>query len=245
MTTITLSKIDLMESKNHIMSNPATVYIVDDDENVAKPIARVVEAIGLKAASHRSATEFLENYQPNGPACLVLDIVMPDMSGVVLQQHLTSANIEIPTIVVSAHADVRLAVQVMKNGALDFLEKPFRMQELCESIQVAIRLDRENWRRRKEQRDVTGRFEQLKPPEREVLERIMAGKTNSIIGTELGISVRTVENRRARIMKKLQVESRAELIEQVTRAILPHTICGETGKPGGKDTVPEIGPEPV
>jgi two-component system response regulator FixJ len=198
------------------MTNPATVYIVDDDESAVRPIAKVVEAIGLKAASYPSAEEFLENYSPAGPACLVLDVRMPEMSGVALQQRLAEAQIRLPTIVISAHADVRLAVQVMRNGALNFLEKPFRMQELTDSVQEAIRLDRERWRRREEEESARSRFERLTHSEREVLELVVAGKTNKMIARELGISVRTVENRRARIMKKLQVESRTELLALAT-----------------------------
>lgn len=198
------------------MMKPTKVYIVDDDENVVKPIAKVVEAIGLKAETYLSAEDFLDRYEPVGPACLVLDVWMPEMSGVALQERMAEAEIGIPIIMVSAHADVRLAVQVMKNGALNFLEKPFRMQELLESIQEAIRLDRENWRRREEEENAQRRIEQLTHPERDVLKLVMAGKTNKMIARELGISVRTVENRRARIMKKLQVESRTELLALVT-----------------------------
>ena len=198
------------------MMKPTKVYIVDDDENVVKPIAKVVEAIGLKAETYLSAEDFLDQYEPVGPACLVLDVWMPEMSGVALQERMAEAEIGIPIIVISAHADVRLAVQVMRNGALNFLEKPFRMQELLESIQEGIRLDRENWRRREEEEYAQNRFDQLKPPERQVLERVVAGKTNRMIAKELGISVRTVENRRARIMKRLQVESRTELLALAT-----------------------------
>lgn len=194
------------------MTKQATVHIVDDDASSVKPIAKVVEAIGLKAETYPSAEAFLDNYRPTGPACLVLDVRMPEMSGVALQERLAEAGVRIPTIVITAHADVRLAVQVMRNGALDFLEKPFRMQELTDSIQEAIRLDRENWRRREEEEHAKSRFNQLQPGERQVLELVVAGKTNKMIANELGISVRTVENRRAKVMKRLQVESRAELL---------------------------------
>ncbi len=203
------------------MTKPATVYIVDDDESAVKPIAKVVESIGLKAETYPSAKEFLDKYRPAGPACLVLDVWMPEMSGVVLQERMAEAEIGLPIIVISAHADVRLAVEVMRKGARDFLEKPFRMQELSESIQEAIRFDRENWRRRQEQENAKKRFERLKPPERQVLDLVVAGKTNKMIATQLGISVRTVEDRRARIMKKLQVESRTDLWELATSGNSP------------------------
>ncbi|MBM4090638.1 MAG: response regulator, partial [Planctomycetes bacterium] len=108
------------------MTKPATVYIVDDDESTLKPISKVVEAIGLKPEAFSSPEEFLDKYHPNGPACLVLDIMMPGMSGVAIQQRLAEVGITLPTIVISAYADVRLAVQVMRNGARTLLEKPFR-----------------------------------------------------------------------------------------------------------------------
>ncbi len=205
------------------MTKPATVYIVDDDESVFKPIVKLVESIGLKAETYLSAEEFLEKCQPDGPGCLVLDVWMPEMSGAALLAHMAKAAIRPPTIVITAHADVRLAVEMMRNGALNFLEKPIRMHELSESIQEAIRLDRENWRRREEQERAKSRFCQLTSPERQVLDLLAAGKTNKMIARHLGISLRTVENRRARIMKKLNVQSRTELLEVARSDDLPST----------------------
>lgn len=197
------------------MMRLATVHIVDDDKSATKPIVKVVEAIGLKAETYSSAEEFLNKYSPAGPACLVLDVRMPEMSGVALQERLTSVESAPTTIMISAHPDTRLIVQVMRNGALNFLEKPFRMQELCENIQEAIRLDREKWRRRKEREDAEKRFAQLNPGELQVMELVVAGKTNKMIAETLGVSVRTVENRRMRIKKKLRVNSQSELLELV------------------------------
>lgn len=189
-----------------------TVHIVDDDEGAVKPIVKLVETIGLRAETYQSSEEFLDRYRSAGPACLVLDVRMPEMSGTTLQQRLAEAGITLPIIMMSAYADVPLAVQAMRNGALNFLEKPFRLQELAESIQEAMRLDREAWRCREEQERAKSRFQQLKPPERQVLDRVVAGHTNKMIAQELGISLRTVENRRARIMEKLEVESRPALV---------------------------------
>lgn len=188
------------------------VHIVDDDHSVVRPIASVVEAIGLRAETYTSADEFMRRYRSDGPACLVLDVVLPGVSGVVLQSRLAEVGCAIPIIVITGHADVRLAVRFMKNGAVDFLEKPLKMQELCDSIQEAIRIDCENWRRRAEREDAQERFRQLHPGERDVLERVAVGMTNRTIAAELGISVRTVENRRARMMKRLGVHTRAELL---------------------------------
>ena len=135
-----------VKRKGRQMTKPATVYIVDDDEGVVQPIVKVVESIGLQAETYPSAEEFLDKCRPDGPACLVLDVWMPEMSGVALLARLAEAAIRPPVIVITAHADVKLAVEVMRKGALNFLEKPFRMQALSESIQEAIRLDRESWR---------------------------------------------------------------------------------------------------
>ena len=194
------------------MTKPATVHVVDDDRDTLRPITKVVEAIGLEARTYSSAREFLDQYEHAGPACLVLDVRLPEMSGVALQQRLIEDEIDIPTIVISAYADVRIAVQAMRNGARNFLEKPFRMQELTDSIQEAIRQDQENWRRRQETEQARSRFSQLRPKERQVMEMVVAGKTNKMIAEELGVSIRTIENRRARMMKKLEVASRAELM---------------------------------
>jgi RNA polymerase sigma factor (sigma-70 family) len=195
------------------MNEPGTVFIVDDDESIIKPIVKMAEALGLKTLTYHSAIDFLDQCRPSGPACLVLDIWMPEMSGVALLTRMTEAQLTLPVIVISAHADVRLAVEIMRKGALNFLEKPFRMHELAESIQEAIRLDREAWCRHEVQESARNRFSQLSLTERQVLELLLANKTNKMIADQLGISVRTVENRRARIMRKLDVESRAQLLE--------------------------------
>lgn len=196
------------------------VHIVDDDESAVKPIVKLVETIGLQAKTYQSSEDFLNRYRSSGPACLILDVRMPEMSGVTLQERLAESGIGLPVIMMSAYADVPLAVQAMRNGALNFLEKPFRLQELAESIQEAMRLDREAWRRREEQERARNRFEQLKPTERQVLDRVVTGHTNKMIAEELGISVRTVENRRARIMEKLQVESRPALVALANSLLL-------------------------
>lgn len=203
------------------MNEPATVYIVDDDESVVKPIVKMAESIGLNTHTYSSAVDFLTQCRPTGPACLVLDIWMPEMSGVMLLTRMAESQLTFPVIVISAHADVRLAVEVMRKGALNFLEKPFRMHELSESIQEAIRVDRDAWCRRIGQENARNRFHQLSLPERQVLELLMVNKTNKIIAEQLGISVRTVENRRARIMKKLDVESRAQLLEMAQAGQVP------------------------
>jgi FixJ family two-component response regulator len=203
------------------MNREPTVFIVDDDDAIVRSLTEVVELIGLKVKSFASGNEFLKNYKPSGPACLILDVIMPQMSGLELQKHLAAAGLALPTILISGHSDVRTAVEAMKLGAIEFLEKPFRIQELCENIQKAIRLDEEKWRLSEHKHKADRRLENLTPAEHEVMNLVVAGKTNKMIATELDLSIRAVEDRRARMMRKLKVKSRAELLELVMAAQFP------------------------
>jgi RNA polymerase sigma factor (sigma-70 family) len=195
------------------MNSKPTVFIVDDDPAINQTIKELVELVGLRAAIYTSARDFLEEFQRTGPGCLVLDVRMPGMSGLELQRKLAPSADRLPVIVITGHADVPMAVDAMKLGALDFLEKPFRSQELCESIQRAVHADVEHWRRREQQTLAERKLECLTSAEREVMEKVIAGKTNKSIAQELGLSIRAVEDRRARMMKKLAVKTRAELLE--------------------------------
>ncbi|MBN2579841.1 MAG: response regulator transcription factor [Pirellulales bacterium] len=197
------------------MNSQPTVFVVDDDPAINQTIKELVELIGLKALVYTSARAFLDEFERTGPGCLVLDVRMPGMSGLELQRKLTDADDRLPVIIVTGHADVPMAVDAMKLGALDFLEKPFRTQELCESIQRAVHLDVERWRRRQQQAQAERKLECLTSAEREVMEKVLDGKTNKTIALELALSIRAVEDRRSRMMKKLAVKSRAELLELV------------------------------
>ena len=203
------------------MKREPTVFIVDDDEPVVRSLTDVIELIGLKVKSYSSGSQFLKAYKPSGPACLILDVIMPDMSGLELQKHMAAAGISLPTVIISGHSDLRTAVEAMKLGAIEFLEKPFRIQELCENIQKAIRLDEEKWRFREQKNKVDSRLENLTPAEREVMDLVVAGKTNKMIAADSDLSIRAVEDRRARMMRKLRVKSRAELLELVMTAQFP------------------------
>ncbi len=190
-----------------------TVFLVDDDPMIVAALKELVGLLGLNCASYRSAAEFLESYRPTGPGCLVLDVRMPGMSGLELQKELTARGIDLPTIIITGFADVRIAVEAMKAGAVEFLEKPFRTQELCDHIQRAVKLDVANWQQRQERAKVQRHLSALTRAEKQVLALILAGKTNRLMAGELDLSVRTIEDRRARLMRKLGVRSRAELIE--------------------------------
>jgi two-component system response regulator TtrR len=197
------------------MSVPPVVYVVDDDPAVIRLLLELLKGIELDCKAYQSAEEFLETYQDSGPGCLVLDVRVPGMSGLELQKQLTAAGSTLPIIFITGHADVRMAVEAMERGAFGFLEKPFRIQELCEKIQNAVRLDVEAWRRRKEQEIAAARLAQLTPAERKVADRVIGGKTNKMIAQELGLSTRTVEAHRARLMQRLGIKSRTEFIMQM------------------------------
>jgi len=187
------------------------VYVVDDDPAILRLLAELVAAIGLDVAASASAEEFLEAYHACGPGCLVLDVRVPGMSGMELQRQLAAAGSTLPIIFVTGHADVRMAVEAMERGAFGFLEKPFRHQELCEKIQGAVKLDADAWHCREEQGSAAGRLAQLTPAERKVADGLITGKTNKMIAQELGLSIRTVEAQRARLMERLGIRSRTEL----------------------------------
>ena len=194
------------------MRTEATVFIVDDDPAVIRLVTELAGAIGLRAQSWSSADAFLAAYAPTGPGCLVLDVRMPGMSGLQLQEELNGRGATLPIILITGHADVRMAVEAMKAGAFEFFEKPFRTQDLCDKIQEAVKLDKEKWQRRKERQNAESRIGSLTPAERQVMELVADGKTNKEIAAELDLSLRAVEDRRARMMKRLQVKSRAELL---------------------------------
>lgn len=217
----------------------ATVYLVDDDQSMLEFLERLVESVGLRPQSFRSADDFLAAYHKAGPACLVTDIRMPGTNGLELQRLLKGRRISLPTIVITAFADVRLAADAMKDGAVEFLEKPFRPHDFCEAVQHAIRVDRKQWRHAAAQSDRESRLRQLSNAEREVLDRILGGKTNRIIAEELGVSLRAVEDRRARIMRKLGVATRIDLLKMATVPAIhaPHSD-DDAGPPHGSPPPP-------
>jgi FixJ family two-component response regulator len=200
------------------MSGEATVYIVDDDPAIIRALAELVKLVGLQWKAFSSADEFLASYKADGPGCIVLDVRMPGLSGMELQRTLVNNGVTLPVIIITGHADVRMAVEAMKMGAVEFLEKPFRMQELCDNVQKAVRLDEERWLQRQQKEQADRRFEDLTEAELTVLRLVAAGKTNKAIAGELGLSVRAIEDRRSRMMKKLGVNSRGELLELLSSA---------------------------
>jgi len=197
--------------------NPV-VFIVDDDEAICESLRLLIEDIGLEVRTFPGAQQFLSQYEPSQSGCLVLDVRMSGMSGLELQSRLRELGLEIPTILITGHADVPMAVEAMKGGAVDFIEKPFRDQVLLDGIQKAIALDAAIRRRRKETHNVQSRIRLLTQREREVMDRLVAGKTNKSIALELGISQKTVDFHRANVLEKIGVDSVVELVRLTQHA---------------------------
>jgi FixJ family two-component response regulator len=192
-----------------------TVFIVDDDEAVRSSLRLLIKSVGLAPTALGSAREFLDKYDPMQPGCLVLDVRMPEMSGIELQEQLNRQGAVIPVIFITGHGDVPMAVEAMQAGAFDFLQKPFRDQDLIDRIQRALEKDRTNRAALSERSLIRERMESLTPREREVLQMVSTGKPNKVMAADLGVSQRTVEIHRARVMEKMGAASLAQLVRMV------------------------------
>ena len=204
----------------------ATVFVVDDDASVRKALARSIQAAGLNVKTFASAREFLDQGPPEGPGCLVLDVRMPGLSGLDLQAELNSRNIQTPIIFITGHGDIPVSVKAMKGGAVDFLTKPFKVKNLLEVIQEAIKKDERLQASRAEKAEVQRRIQTLTPREREVLGLVVKGLLNKQIAAELGAAERTVKVHRGRVMQKMQVQSVAELVRAVEQVKAGGAIAG-------------------
>ena len=196
-------------------TRPATVMVVDDDTGVRNAMRLLLKSVGLESALYPSAQEFLAAYQPAQPGCLVLDIRMPGMSGLELQEQLNLRGAVIPVIFMTGHGDIPMAVEAMQHGAFDFLQKPFRDQDLLDRIQRAIAKDGELRKSLGEHERIRTHLESLTPREREVLDLMTKGKQNKAIAQDLGVSPRTIEIHRARVMEKMGAQSVAELVHMM------------------------------
>jgi FixJ family two-component response regulator len=195
------------------MSEEATVFVVDDDPAVLRSLVTLVKIIFPRVEAFVSAADFLAAYDPDRPGCLVLDVAMPGMSGLELQRKMAQEKIELPIVFITGHANVRMAVGAMQSGAVNFLEKPYQEQELWDSVRRALEQDEQNRRRKARRAEVEDRFDHLTSGEEDVLNLILEGKYNKEIAGQLSLSIRTVEDRRARLMKKMGVESVAQLVQ--------------------------------
>ncbi len=194
------------------LSLKQTIYVVDDDQAVRESLCWLLESVDLPVVTYASAQEFLADYNPEMGGCLILDVRMPGMSGLELQNKLIEIECTLPILIITGHGDVPMAVRALKNGAVDFIEKPFNDQKLLERIQHCLDQDRAQREARYMERVMRERYEQLTPREQEVLTRVVAGKLNKVIADELGISSKTVEAHRANIMEKMHASSLAELV---------------------------------
>jgi FixJ family two-component response regulator len=192
-----------------------TVFVVDDDEGVRNSLRFLLKSVGLATQALASASEFLDTYKPNQRGCLVLDVRMPGMSGLELQQQLNLRGAVIPVIFITGHGDIPMAVEAMQQGAFDFLQKPFRDQDLIDRIQRALERDARNRAALDQHARIRERLDSLTPREREVLTLMTRGQPNKIMAAELGVSQRTVEIHRARVMEKSGAASLAQLVRMV------------------------------
>ncbi len=188
------------------------VLIVDDDSSFRAFLSRLVSTVGLKSLTFATADEFLRNTHPDVPSCLILDVQMPGLSGLDLQRELRVKGLEVPIVFITGHGDIPMTVQAMKAGAVGFLAKPFRNQDLLDAVREGIKLDTEGRRQRSEVSELRRRFESLTPREREVMAQVVSGLLNKQIGGELGMTERTVKAHRAQVMLKMQAGSVADLV---------------------------------
>lgn len=194
------------------MTPPPTVYVVDDEQAVRASLAWLIESVGYQVRAFASSEEFMQGYTPDGPGCLVLDVRMPGMSGLELQERLTQQQIDVPIIFVTGHGDVPMAVRAMKSGAVDFIEKPFNDQVLLDRIHQALSRAEELRRTHEDRKLSASRFAKLTARERQVADSVASGKSSREIAAELGLSAKTVEVHRAHIMRKLECTTLAELV---------------------------------
>ena len=194
-------------------STAPTVYVVDDDDGMRRALDTLLSTVGYETAVFSRPSEFLADFKVDSPGCLVLDIRMPDMSGLELQQHLNRIGSMLPVIFITGHGDVPMAVQAMKEGAFEFVQKPFRDQDLLDRINHALKQDTENRSTVARRTEVLHRLESLTPRERQVMDLVVEGAANKVIAIDLDLSERTVEIHRAKVMEKMGARSVAHLVK--------------------------------
>lgn len=207
-----------MTDRGFVTEGAPFVAIIDDDPSIRESLVSLLRSVGLTALPFASAQEFLQHRLPDAPGCLVLDVRLPGQSGLEFQRELTGAGIHLPVVFITGHGDIPMSVTAMKAGAIEFLAKPFRDQDLIDAVHTGIERDRGRRRALDALSDLHGRFRSLTPREREVMRLVVAGQLNKQIAAELSLSEITVKVHRANVMRKMQAKSLPHLVRLADKA---------------------------